>query len=286
MAKKTVKKKISKKIVNVETKVVHSEVKQFFHKKHSIKENVKTVFDLIRVGNCLMAAIAILIGFYLASGADYKLAAMAAISGFLICGAGQAINDFFDAKIDAKTSKERPIPSNRITAKKALCLSIGMFLVGGFVSSLINTTALQIAVIFAALLIVYPLFMNKIKYLGNFVVAAGTAVTFIFGAAANASIPQIIVYIFIISFLSNMGREITKDIQDLNKDKGEKRTLPMIIGTKLAKLFVAIYYILAIIGALTIIPMFKNFYLMTYYVPLVIVSSAIFIFSIYLLHKN
>ena len=274
MAKKTIKKKVAK----IETKKPI--------KLHVIKEKAKTFLELIRVGNCLMAAIAILVGFYLAGGFDYRLAALAAISGFLICGAGQSINDYFDANIDAKTSKERPIPSGRIQAKRALLYSISMFFLGIFGSFFINPTTVVISLIFAALLIVYPLLMNKIKYLGNIIVAAGTAITFIYGAAANGNIPSLIVFLAATAFLSNMGREVTKDIEDVKKDKGMKKTLPLLLGISTSRFFVLMYYLLAVIGAITVYILFLFRYPMQYYLVFTILSSILFLYALILLYKN
>jgi len=280
MAKKVIKKKVSKKItvIKVETKKPH--------KLHVIKEKAKTFFELIRIGNCLMAAIAVLIGFYLSSGFDYRLAALAAISGFLICGAGQAINDYFDANIDAKTSKERPIPSGRIGAKRALLYSVSMFFLGIFASFFINPTTVIIALIFAVLLIAYPLFMNKVKYLGNIVVAAGTAITFIYGAAASGNIPSLIIFLAATAFLSNMGREVTKDIEDIKKDAGTKKTLPILIGIPASRFFVLMYYLLAVIGAITVYLLFIFRYPMQYYLVFTILSSILFAYALILLYKN
>ena len=247
------------------------------------REKAKTFLELIRIGNCLMAGIAVLIGFYLAKGTDYRLAGLAAIAGFLICGAGQAINDYFDAGIDARTSKHKPIPSGKITAKTALHASVIMFILGIISSYFINTTTLIIAIIFSILLLAYSLFMNKIKYLGNFVVAAGTAITFAFGAASAGNIPEIICVLTLTAFLSNLGREITKDIEDVKKDLDVKKTLPMIFGTKASKIFVVTYYLLAAIGALTA---YSLFHLNNYYLGFTILSIALFGYSLFLLFEQ
>ena len=278
-AKKSIKKKIANKPVHVETKKVH-------HKIHLIKEKAKNFFELIRIGNCLMAAIAILIGFYLSGGFDFRIAALAAISGFLICGAGQAINDYFDANIDAKTSKERPIPSGRIQAKRALLYSISMFFLGIFGAFFINSTTVIISLVFAILLVAYPRFMNKIKYLGNIVVAMGTAITFIFGAAATGNIPSLIVFLAATAFLSNMGREITKDIEDVKKDTGSKKTLPLLIGIPTSRFFVLMYYLLAVVGAICVYLLFLYRYSMQYYLVFTLLSSILFLYALVLLYKH
>jgi geranylgeranylglycerol-phosphate geranylgeranyltransferase len=278
---------MAKKKIAVSRSVKYSKPRQARHKTNfSIREKAKTIFDLIRVGNCLMAAIAVLIGFYLASGTDYRLATLAALSGFLICGAGQAINDYFDAKIDARTSKERPIPSKRISAERALQVSAGMFIIGTILAFLVNATAFQIALFFDALLIAYPMFMNKVKYLGNVVVALGTAITFIFGAGAAGNLPQLVIFLSAIAFLSNMGREITKDIEDIEKDKNAKNTLPVIVGEKYSRGFVIVYYALAAIGALEVFVLFSPLVKMNFYLVFATISVLLFAYAIILLFQD
>jgi len=247
----------------------------------SFKEKFFAYAELMRLGNCVMAAIAVLIGFYLIESADYKSAAVAAISTFLICGAGQAINDYFDSKIDEKTSRNRPIPSGRITRERALTFSMVSFFAGLVLAFLINQATMLVAIIFSILLIAYPMFMNKVKYLGNIVVALGTAITFAYGAAAAGNITPLVVTLSMSAFFSNMAREVTKDIEDVRKDKGTKVTLPMV--TKNSKHFVLAYYVLAI--SVSIIA-YTSFNLSGYYLAFTLLGSAAFLYALLLLYNG
>ena len=67
---------------------------------------MKTYLELMRVNNCAMAAIAVLIGYTIITF-DYSIyVGLAMLSAFLICGGGQAINDVFDFNIDKKINKK------------------------------------------------------------------------------------------------------------------------------------------------------------------------------------
>jgi len=228
-----------------------------------------------------MAGIAVLIGYFLAQGNDLNLALIAFGVSFLVCGAGQAINDYFDAKIDAKLSKKRPIPSKRILPAEALYFSLALFLVGIIAAIYINQMALIIAIIMVVLLFAYPAFMNKIKYVGNVIVALGTAITFIFGAASAGNIPALVVVLALSAFFSNMAREITKDIEDMKKDKGVKITLPM--KTKSAKHFVALYYTLAIVLGISA---FSIFALNYFYLLFTIIGALVFAYAVKALYSK
>ena len=77
-------------------------------KKVSSAVRVSALIELMRVRNCLMAAIAVAIGFFLVGGLEPLFLAAVMFSAFLICAGGQVINDVFDFEIDAKLSKTKP----------------------------------------------------------------------------------------------------------------------------------------------------------------------------------
>lgn len=178
-----------------------------------------------------MAAFATFIGYSISIRAIEVnfIVFIAMIVAFIVCGAGQAINDYFDKEIDKKLHPEKPIPSGNFKAKNALYYSIILFLAGNIFAFLfLNEIALYISAGFSILLIVYSAFLKKHKYFGNWVVAGGTAFTLIFGASMNG-ISNAVVLLSVSALLSNVCREITKDFEDLEADKGFKKSLPMIM---------------------------------------------------------
>ncbi|MDD4251459.1 MAG: UbiA family prenyltransferase [Candidatus ainarchaeum sp.] len=236
----------------------------------------------MRLKNCLMASIATIIGFFIATQFfDYNLI-IVFFATFFICAGGQIINDYFDYDIDKKISKNKPLPSGIISKKIAITSSILFFVIGLTLAFLLNPISFFIACTFTLLLILYSGLFYKKKYLGNFIVAAGTAITFIFGASATNQIPQIIFFFFTIAFLANMAREITKDFEDLKKDFGFKKTLPM-ISKKLSKSLILFYYTTSIILAFVTGIIFS---LNMYYYFFVIITTIIFIITIQFLLKN
>jgi len=260
----------------------------------SKREKAKAYLELSRIGNTLMSGVAVLVGYFLAYGNNPFGALLAVVSGMFVCAGGQAINDYFDSKIDAKEKKTRPIPSGRITLEEAFRFSVALFLIGILLSYLINQMAFFIAVIMSILLIAYPLFMNRIKYLGNFVVALGTGITFIYGAIASGngffyagaiinSTPIVVGFLAAAAFLVNLGREITKDIEDYKIDYGTKRTLPMIVGKNISKLFVIFYYALAVSAVFSASITFN---LNSYFNSFAVVSAAILFIAVIVLIKG
>lgn len=214
--------------------------------KFSLKDKLKAVLELMRVKNCLMASVAVLIGAMVVSTVSRPLPTdaifviLAMVSAFFICAGGQAVNDIFDAKIDAKLNKNKPIPSKRISKITAITLTM-LFYYTGLHFSQINQITFFIALTMVVLLTLYSSVMRKVKYLGNFVVALGTSLTFIYGASALGVITNTIILFTIAAFFANVAREVTKDFEDIKKDRGVKVTFPILLKEKAKSLTIFFY---------------------------------------------
>jgi geranylgeranylglycerol-phosphate geranylgeranyltransferase len=240
------------------------------------------VLELLRLKNCLMAGIATIIGFFLSINIISINLFLVFLATFFVCGGGQAINDVFDFDIDKKICKKKPLPSNRVSKKEAIVISSILFFVGIVLAFFINFYSFLIALIFVILLILYSSIFYKKKYFGNVIVALGTAITFVFGASATGNIPLIVFFFFIIAFFANMSRELIKDFEDLKKDKGFKKTLPM-ISKKITRLFILFYYFSSILLAFFVGLFFS---LSVFYFVFIIITSLLFIHSFNLLLKK
>jgi geranylgeranylglycerol-phosphate geranylgeranyltransferase len=197
-----------------------------------------------------MAALAVFLGYSLSIGSLQITAPvlLAMVSAFLICGGGQAVNDYYDREIDARIKPHRPVPSGRVGAVEALMFSMFLFAVGVALSFLINHAALAIASLTAFLLFVYSASLARLKFLGNFLVAGGTALTFIYGASISDNY-ALASFLFTNSFFANLAREWSKDLEDLHGDIGRKTTLPMIIGQNTTALAAIVALAVAVIAA-------------------------------------
>ena len=204
--------------------------------------------ELLRPFNCVMAAVAVFTGYCVALGrVDFGAPVWIAMaSAFLVCGGGQAINDYFDRGIDARLKKQRPIPSGRVSANAVLWFSVALFVVGTLLGLLVSTTLLGIAAFASIVLFAYSASMKGFKFLGNWVVALFVALTYVYGAAVLGNY-SIILWLALCAGLSNVGREITKDLEDVKMDKGFKRTLPLVAGARTSKAVALVAYAAAIV---------------------------------------
>jgi geranylgeranylglycerol-phosphate geranylgeranyltransferase len=211
---------------------------------------VHTYLELMRYKNCLMAGFASVIGTLiafniLASGlrASYPAgnlpflnAGLVFLVVFLISGAGNTINDYFDIRIDSINRPERPIPSGRVKLKEALYFSFLLFGLGIILAFSINSICGCIALFNSLLLIFYAKILKGTPLLGNLSIGYLTGSTFLFGASVfGLKGLEMLFVLFVLSALAITAREIVKDIEDMEGDKAENAdTLPLRIGAKKA----------------------------------------------------
>ncbi len=193
--------------------------------------------ELIRYKNCVMAGLAAVIGggiAYSAAPGDILLLPLVFITVFFITGAGNAINDYFDAGIDAVNRPDRPIPSGRLRKGSAYKFSIVLFACGILTAYFIGTAPFLIALFNSLLLYVYAFSLKRKVFVGNLSVSYLTGSTFLFGGAAYGlkGIEATFV-LFFLSMLATLAREIVKAIEDMEGDsKDGAVTLPIRIGER------------------------------------------------------
>lgn len=209
---------------------------------------MRVFLEILRPMNCLMAGAAAIIGLLIAGEWSIETAAPIFLAVFLLTGAGNAVNDYFDREIDAVNRPGRPIPSGRISPKTVLRWSLALFAAGCALAGLVSQICLAIAVINSILLFFYARNLKAMPFVGNLCVAYLTGSTFIFGGAALGTegidanlIP------FSLSFLATMSREIAKAIEDIEGDRhGGARTLPILAGERLSAFLAAAFALIAI----------------------------------------
>lgn len=143
---------------------------------------------------------------------------IAMIAAFLITGAGNVINDYYDIDSDKANRRNRPLATDRISKSAGLWFSIILFLIGITLALTLNTIyPLIIAAFNSFLLIIYARSLQNKTLLGNLAVSYLVGSTFLFGGAAmgNMTLPFIF---FVLAMLANVAREIVKDLEDLEGD--------------------------------------------------------------------
>ena len=141
------------------------------------------------------------------------------VSGF-ISAFGYAINDFFDVEIDKINVPHRPIPSGLVSLEGAKMYCAIMVVLGVIFAILIDIVAVILALSGIILLFLYAARFKRSGFPGNLIVALLASIPFLFGGFVTASY-ETLIYPASFAFLINLGRELIKDIEDVDGDKLE-----------------------------------------------------------------
>ncbi len=199
----------------------------------------------------------------------------------LILMAGNAINDYFDAPIDAINKPNRPIPSGTISKQEALISYVILSLIGVALSMPLGKVEFLIALFFAISWYAYAKWLKSMGLIGNALVSLGVAFTLIFGALATGILTPKVVAFSSIAFTSNLAREVVKTIEDIEGDAAYGlRTVAIRLGLKKSGLLAAGLSLLS--SFLTVIPLIMLGTGWAYLILTVLVSVPLLIYSAYL----
>ncbi|WAC06158.1 MAG: geranylgeranylglycerol-phosphate geranylgeranyltransferase [Methanoregula sp.] len=184
--------------------------------------------------NAVVSGLAAALGYLIATGTLIPATLILIPIVILITAAGNVINDYFDADIDAINRPRRPIPSGEVTRTSARSYAIILFLAGVLLSLFTNPLCIAIAIFNSLLLIAYAGRLKRVPVSGNIAVSCLAASIFLFGGAF-AGIGGLVrnLPLGTITFFAMMARELLKDAEDVKGDAaGGARTLPMNIGIR------------------------------------------------------
>ncbi len=239
--------------------------------------------QMFRMGNAVMGAIGLLVACFMAAGTDafaseylVNMALCAAVVVVFVAG-GNSINDSIDYEIDKTSHPERPVPMGRITPKQAHVTGISLLLLSVIISIFtFDAACIAIVVIASVLMYLYEVLLKQRGFIGNITIAVLTGMVFLLGSAivhdvwANLA-PALM------AGLVTVGREICKDIEDMEGDEG-RYTLPMMIDKRAAALVAVLFFVAG--PVLSIWPMITDQYGPLYYV--VVIADVLFLYAAYL----
>jgi chlorophyll synthase len=163
------------------------------------------------------------------------------LSGPLVCGMSQAVNDWCDRHVDAINQPERPIPSGRVSEKWGLRVGVFMSIVSlAFAYSIDHLVfiATLVGVLCAWIYSIEPIRLKKSAFFGPGIVAiCYEGLPWFTGAAIfSATFPN--KNVLIILMLYAIGAHGIMTLNDFKASKGDRisgvKSLPVILGHKLA----------------------------------------------------
>jgi geranylgeranylglycerol-phosphate geranylgeranyltransferase len=246
---------------------------------------VNKYLRLFRFGNGLMGILGVIAGALIASGTDvvdhwYNVTIACAVVVLFIAG-GNAFSDYIRRDIDKVAQPERPRPPGEMAPRTALAAGSVVFAVSIAISFLLwDILCVTIVIAACALMLSYELFLKRRGFVGNVTIAILIGMLFLLGGAAVFNI-EIVIIAACMAVIVNSGREIAKDVEDLDGDEG-RTSLPMPIGLRNA---CAVASVMLIAGpALSILPIITNSFGPLYY--LILAADAVFIYSSYIVHSD
>jgi geranylgeranylglycerol-phosphate geranylgeranyltransferase len=139
-----------------------------------------------------------------------------------------------------------------------------------------------LAALAIACLVGYEVAFKYRGLVGNLMVAFLSALTFVFGASVVAdpgheAWPTVLV-LFALAHFASLGREITKDIEDMEADRGSRSTLPMTAGVRAASVGAIVPIIAAV--SLSPLPYWPLGTMEWPYLAVVVLADVAFIYSL------
>jgi geranylgeranylglycerol-phosphate geranylgeranyltransferase len=247
---------------------------------------MKPFVQLIRPVNFIITGISIYVACLLAGGTHAQILPMifASFSGALIGAGGMVINDIFDVEIDRINKPNRPLPSGAIGKYDALMFYAGLSGTGLILSAYTTTAAVIIAFAAIPAIFLYSYKFKATPLFGNLIVGGLTGLAFIFGGAVVGNV-KLALMPALFAFLMNVGREIIKDMEDVEGDaKNNISTFPIRYGMK-SSAFVATLFLLAVVGS-TFIPYLSGIYGMKFLITVNLGVNVVVVFIVYSLWKD
>ncbi len=213
-------------------------------------KKLKALIDLTRPVNVAITVLSIPAASILAGAVpnQWVEVLLAALTGGLVAGAANAINDHFDVEIDRINKPSRPIPRGDATTREARIEWLLLSLLAIVLNIFLNVYALGIVLFAVLVLYWYSAFFKRTILAGNLIVGLMTGMAFVYGAVVVGNFSRAIMPA-IFAFLVNVAREIIKDIEDMDGDRKEGAvTLPVKYGVMPALWLASVTMILLLLA--------------------------------------
>ena len=220
-----------------------------------LMRTLRYIFIAGRYWNMVLTGVSVLIGYYYSTGLFWDLPVLyAGLSAAFICGGGNIINDYFGVESDRINKPHRPYASGKLTGLQMLVSGSVFFVIGFLLSLLLNKTAVSIAVLVVLSILLYNVVLKRIVLIGNILVSVLSGLSFLYGSATGGTLWSAF-FPALFSSLFILGREVLKDIEDVEGDSAQNiNTFPAKYG-KIAAILLSggIYFILIVLSIMPFI---------------------------------
>jgi len=215
---------------------------------------------LARVDHGLMAVLAALAA-YLYVSQTYSLATILALAVATLSSEIYlfATNDIFNLEEDKVNRPNAPLIRGEVSVRAAWLMALSSLVVGLLLTVFLGFECLAIYLLANSLGTAYNVKLKRVPLVGNSLVAITTSLTFPFGAAAGGSpFDAVVMSMFLVSLLANLGREVAKCVRDLEGDlRAGFKTVAHLLGVRGAS-SLSIALVISAIAASTLILAYSN----------------------------
>jgi geranylgeranylglycerol-phosphate geranylgeranyltransferase len=202
-------------------------------------KNIRACIAISRPVNCLMAGVAVALGFWLGHSVtplpSLLLLVLVAVAATAF---GNVVNDLRDIETDRVSHPERPLITHAMSVRGAIVYAL--FLAGAaitlaFLVSPVHGIAATVPI---AVLTAYAFLFKRTPFIGNVVVGSLVAYPLIFGSLGSSQIQRLYIPA-VLAFLLNFSREIIKDLQDAPGDRQARMLTTAIVPPPALRLVIA-----------------------------------------------
>lgn len=247
--------------------------------------NIILLIKLSRPANVIISFLTIIIAAELAWGLDpFNNVLLAALSAALITMGANVINDYYDIEIDRINKPNRPLAAGTVSKKTAFIYFIFVYFLAWCLAIYINVWMFLIAFMTSIILFFYSFRLKRTVLWGNLTVSFATAIAFVYGGVAVGHYKETF-FPAAFAFLFHLGREILKDIQDMEGDKqAGADTFPVKYGISRSIGLISVDFILLVF--LTAIPYILGIYSIRYFMTICFGIYPVLLFVLYKSRKD
>jgi geranylgeranylglycerol-phosphate geranylgeranyltransferase len=219
---------------------------------------VSAALRLVRWANALTAAAGVAVGAWWAGWGDASLVGLAALAAIGLTAAANVWNDLADVEIDRVAHPDRPLVTGSVSPnaadRLAMAAAIGAVLAASDVSAALGVCTVGVLL----LMRLYSPWIKSAGFAGNVVVSVLASLPFVYGSYAaghwERGVPLVLIAIPL-----HLARELAKDLDDRDADRGARRTLPVALGAPFARVaIIAALFASGIALALGLAPLVKS----------------------------
>lgn len=255
------------------------------------RQYLKALWELFRLEHGLMYGFGVIIGVFVTDPhfSDFWKLLFGYLTAIFLQASTFALNDYYDYEVDlANNRMDRPLVRGDLSRNTALKLGIAAMPPGLVAAYLISPTAFIFALLVTIAAVFYNYRLKEFGFAGNVYIAFTMAAPFLFGSIISSGwITSASALLSSMAFLSGVGREVMKGIEDVEGDALRNvKSVARIMGEKKAAVVSAVFYLAAV--SISPIPLFylEEYFLDIKYALPVLLTDLMLVYVAASLSRN